>query len=617
MTVQCGFFDSVNKDRLYRADEMTRPYELLISNGVFATPAGTPSTYLQVMENASDDMTITVKAGRGIFKNKWLINDSDMILTIDTSEVVLNRIDSIIVKVDTSETVRAGTIEIKKGTPATTPIAPVMTRTEDVYEYRLADIYVGAGVTGIVQANITDQRGSADCPWITSLVQQVDTSTLLAQWQDAYNTFYEDSNQTFDDWFQSIKEIVATATLIRSFTSYYVTTIQDETVIPINISQFNSELDILQVYINGLMLVKDLDYTVDSIPATSITLTKPLDIGQTVAFVVYKSVDGSSAETIVGQVEELQNILDASKITNDTGGAKLSLVGGDLLDSFQALGRGFHTVLASDAVTSIPMAGQYFRCFGHITDPPYGWIIAIAGNGKAWINFATGSGAWVGWQELTNSTQVTDDAGSTKISVPSGSSLLNGFLSLGIGFHTGYGESGCTDVPQTYAYRFFGHRTAEEVGWIMALSTNGSVYSNYLFGGSWQGWRVQHEVLPERLYYSEEGVFPAEGVEITPTKPLRDCMHGWELVFTAFDDDTDTGRDVYMQTVHIPKRSYKGVTWNGESMCFSLVSVYTDSTDTITQCVKVFNIYPDRLVSSAFNAQGRNRGMVLRAIYEY
>ena len=151
----------------------------------------------------------------------------------------------------------------------------------------------------------------------------------------------------------------------------------------------------------------------------------------------------------------------------------------------------------------------------------------------------------------------------------------------------------------------------------MALSTNGSVYSNYLFGGSWQGWRVQHEVLPERLYYSEEGVFPAEGVEITPTKPLRDCMHGWELVFTAFDDDTDTGRDVYMQTVHIPKRSYKGVTWNGESMCFSLVSVYTDSTDTITQCVKVFNIYPDRLVSSAFNAQGRNRGMVLRAIYEY
>ena len=45
--VECGFFHSMNGDREYFATDMNRPYKRVITNGVFATPAGTPSTDLQ------------------------------------------------------------------------------------------------------------------------------------------------------------------------------------------------------------------------------------------------------------------------------------------------------------------------------------------------------------------------------------------------------------------------------------------------------------------------------------------------------------------------------------------------------------------------------------------
>lgn len=512
MVIECGFFNSVNRDRLYKAEEMTRPYELLISNGVFATPEGTPSNFLQVY--ASDGMNVVVRPGRGVFMGKWLINTDDLVLNLDASEVVLNRIDSIVVRIDAREEVRTGTIVVKKGTAASSPTAPGLTRTETIEEYRLADITVNAGVTSIVQANIRDMRGSADCGWITSLIQQVDTSTLYDQWKDA-----------FDTWFAELHETVATQTLIRTFTSYYTTVEQDETVIPVNITQFNNELDILQVFINGLMLIKDLDYTVDSNPADSITLTKPVDAGTPVSFVVYKSVDGSEAETVLGQVFTLQNLHEITKITSDTGSTKLSAMSGeDTLAKFNAAGKGFHTM---------------------------------------------------------------------------------------------YIQAGATNVPVSGAYRALGHLTGDGVGWLMAIQANGSVYVNYMNGGNWTGWRTLYATAPTPLYISANGVFPNNDATVTPTKKLSECAHGWELTFSGYDDVNKAPRTVYNQTVHIPKKAPSGADWNGESVIFNLIGAYADSTDTITTCIKAFQVYNDRIVSTSFNATGGSRALVLRTIYEY
>lgn len=39
--VNCGFFDAVDNDRVYSADDMNKPYSHFISDGIFATPTGT------------------------------------------------------------------------------------------------------------------------------------------------------------------------------------------------------------------------------------------------------------------------------------------------------------------------------------------------------------------------------------------------------------------------------------------------------------------------------------------------------------------------------------------------------------------------------------------------
>lgn len=381
MAVHCGFFNSVNGDKKYEAELMSRPYELLISNGVFATPAGTPSNYLQVY--SSEGMRITVKAGRGMFFDKWFINDSDMPLIVEPSDVILNRIDSVIARVDKSEALRAGTIYIKKGTPASSPVAPELTRSGTVMEYRLANIRVNANVNTITQAMISDRRGYTDeCGWVTSLVQQVDTTTLWEQWQAA-----------FEDWFYNVKETLATSTLIRSYTSTYVTTKQDETLIPINIGQYNHDLDIMQVYINGLLLVPELEY-VGNNNNTDITLTNGVDVGTPISFIVYKSIDGSNAESIVGQVETLQNLMPTAL----NGMTKYVMLSGNVLENFRAYGAGMHTFYAGYAVQGFPQGSSEYRCFGHLTDENTGWLIAVQFDGSMYYN--TLNTSWSGWKTI-------------------------------------------------------------------------------------------------------------------------------------------------------------------------------------------------------------------------
>lgn len=286
MAIKCGFFNSVGQDRVYTAEDMNEPYKELVSNGVLATK----SDYLQVM--ASEGMTVNVKAGRGIFGNKWFLSDSDIPLTLGSASS-LPRIDSIVVRIDKTEAVRGASIIVRTGIASSSPVAPTMFRDDYVSEYRLADITVGKGATAISQSNIKDTRMEKDCGIVTSLIQQVDTDTLWNQWETA-----------FDEWFTNVKDTLASTTLIRSYDSNYTTSKQDETSIPINISQFNRNLDILQVYINGLMLVKNVDFTI--VDDTKITLKNGVDIGTQVAFVVYKSIDGSEAETVVDQVHDLQ-----------------------------------------------------------------------------------------------------------------------------------------------------------------------------------------------------------------------------------------------------------------------------------------------------------------------
>lgn len=331
--VKAGFFNSVNQDREYYAEDMNRPYKRLVSNGVFATPEGTPSTDLQVIPGSG--MVITVSAGQGIFADKWFENETGLVITVPDNPSVNPRIDSVLVQVDERQSGRVGNIVYRTGNPSANPAEPDINTVNGVTEYRVASIYVGPSVTSIGAENITDKRGSSDCPWITSLIYQVDTSVLFDQWEASYNKYFEDQDQEFtayiaqqrqawQDFLETLTEDLSVTTNVIVFTSEYVSSAA-VTSVPINIASYDPHTDVLQVYINGLKAGEGSRYSVNA-EGTAIDLTAELSAGQTVNFVVFKSVIEADVASTVSLIRSIDQKVSA--FTADSGWMPLSLIGG-------------------------------------------------------------------------------------------------------------------------------------------------------------------------------------------------------------------------------------------------------------------------------------------------
>jgi len=187
-----GFFNSVNGDRVYNAQQMSTIFEGLITDGVYASVGNK----MAVQPNSG--MTIQIASGRGWFAKHWVNNDSEYLVTLEASDVTLNRYCAVCVRVDESDSVRNAEVYLKYSDFATTPVKPTMVRTETVKEYCLAYVYIKAGAKAITAADITDTRGDNNlCGWVTGLIEQLNTTTLFEQWE-----------AIFSDWFANLQDLI-------------------------------------------------------------------------------------------------------------------------------------------------------------------------------------------------------------------------------------------------------------------------------------------------------------------------------------------------------------------------------------------------------------------------
>lgn len=174
--LRSGPFTSVNGDRAYLNKFFTDYFSTFIGDGVFPVP----SNNLQVM--ADSGLNITVKKGTAFINGRVHLADTDISLTLDEGDNLLSRIDKVVLRVDTIA--RTITKEIKKGTPATSPVAPTLQRDDDIWELGLAQILVGKAVTNITQANITDLRlNKVECGIVKGTIEEIDTTTLFNEYQ--------------------------------------------------------------------------------------------------------------------------------------------------------------------------------------------------------------------------------------------------------------------------------------------------------------------------------------------------------------------------------------------------------------------------------------------------
>lgn len=212
MTIYSGIFNSVNGDRKYNAWWFAKYFATFIGNGVFPNP----SSNLQVA--AYQNMKVVVKPGSGWIDGYFIFSDGDHVLSLDVADGVLKRIDRVVMRLN--HLTRKIEIVVKKGTFASSPVAPALQRDTDAYELALADVLINNGATQITQANITDQRlNSTLCGIVHGTVNQVDTTTIFNQYQSWFNdikgsvagelvAFQEIQEQEFLTWFESIKDIL-------------------------------------------------------------------------------------------------------------------------------------------------------------------------------------------------------------------------------------------------------------------------------------------------------------------------------------------------------------------------------------------------------------------------
>lgn len=213
MSVTSGFFNSLNHDRLYDAEQLSSIFDGIIKDGVYMSYKDA------LMVKASDpaNMTVIVGEGRAWFDHTWTLNDADLPLIIDTADVVLNRIDTIVIDVDATEDVRACTIIVVKGTPASQAVAPTLINETDHHQYPLCDISIPSSSTSITQAQITNRIGTSDCPFVTGIIETIDIDDLVTQWQAQWNDWMTDRADSMDSW---------TAEQQQAFTTWFQT-VQD------------------------------------------------------------------------------------------------------------------------------------------------------------------------------------------------------------------------------------------------------------------------------------------------------------------------------------------------------------------------------------------------------
>jgi hypothetical protein len=190
-----SFFNDIDDDRVYFAEDFARHLAKYFTNGIF-------NNELKVIAN--NDMTVTIQEGDANIEGYRYTNTASLTKTIDTADGSLKRIDNVVIRLDLTN--RLISAQIIKGTFSDSPSAPSLVRSSTIYDLKLAEVYIGNGVTSITQANITDTRFNKNmCGNVVSTVETIDTTDVYNQLYTKFEEIIQQETTEFTAWFNRIK----------------------------------------------------------------------------------------------------------------------------------------------------------------------------------------------------------------------------------------------------------------------------------------------------------------------------------------------------------------------------------------------------------------------------
>lgn len=182
-------FNSVSGDREYSAESFAGYFGDIISSGVSANGDNLPIT-------SAGGLTISVGTGLAWINGHLYENNTTKSLTLETGDSY-HRIDRIVTRLMVAE--RMIETQVVKGTPAITPVAPTLLRTDEYWDIGLAEIYVASSAIAVTDSNITDTRGEDDtCGIVRCLVESISVENFL-----------KNCREDFDTWFASLQIVLS------------------------------------------------------------------------------------------------------------------------------------------------------------------------------------------------------------------------------------------------------------------------------------------------------------------------------------------------------------------------------------------------------------------------
>lgn len=199
-----GFFNSNNHDKKYYASDLSRLFNALITDGIFENVGN------RFVARAGEGMTVVIQSGMAYFNSTWTINDADYVVNINPAPYVngFKRIDGIFLRSfpETAVVHRDNEIYYLKGREVSeNPEKPTPVAVEGEVFTPLCYVTVNNGDNKISQSNIENNIGKTKTPFVTGIVETVDISDLLSQWQSQWDSWLNSKNRNYEEWLSGKK----------------------------------------------------------------------------------------------------------------------------------------------------------------------------------------------------------------------------------------------------------------------------------------------------------------------------------------------------------------------------------------------------------------------------
>lgn len=200
MALTYGFYNSIDGDRVYDAIQFGQIFDGIIKDGIYATYK--KGMVVIASENAGQ---VIIQPGRAWFNHTWSYNDANLIMEAPAPEVLLERIDALVLEINEEISSRENSYKWVTGTPSSNPVRPTLTNTATIHQYPLCYIHRYPETTMIYERDITSTVGTSECPFATGVLEGIDLDAWINQWDNEFHHWENTTKASYDVWSASAK----------------------------------------------------------------------------------------------------------------------------------------------------------------------------------------------------------------------------------------------------------------------------------------------------------------------------------------------------------------------------------------------------------------------------